>query len=275
MGRALPGTVQLVCSDMISGKKLALFILVPFLLLTVLTAAAFLYVSQEPSGTAYAALESGNYCRVAETYVPSWRNRYYAFTPNKTDPSDGLIMYPGGLIDVRCYAPLAQALAERGCLVVLVSMPLNISLLGWSRASGIQAAYPDIMRWFVGGHSLGGVAACKYARSFPAKVSGVFLLASHPSAGLSLRDSGLQCISVFSDQDGLVPPDKIKQCAQYLPDNTAYLCIKGGNHSNFADIDRSTPYPGDKPARIPRHLQHLETARAIVRFLEPEANDSK
>lgn len=252
---------------MITGKKIALFIVIFVVSAVVCASAAFLYFSQKPSVRAHAALLPDEHCRVSETYIPSWLNCYYTFTPKHTEPSTGLIVYPGGLIDSRSYAPLAHALAEQGCFVVLVSMPFNISLLGWKRAAVIQAAHPDIKQWFIGGHSLGGVAACKYARSFTDRVSGVFLFASYPSAGLSIRDTGLQCLSVYTDNDGLVPPEKIKKCTQFLPENTSYVCIKGGNHTNFADIGRNASYPGDRPARIPRHQQHMQTVSAMDRLL--------
>lgn len=41
------------------------------------------------------------------------------FRPTNQDPTTGLILYPGGRVDPRAYAPAARALAEEGHLVII------------------------------------------------------------------------------------------------------------------------------------------------------------
>ena len=55
--------------------------------------------------------------------------------PRIITPTEGLIIYPGALIDSRAYAVLAQAVAKQGILVAIVPMPLNLAILDPNRAS--------------------------------------------------------------------------------------------------------------------------------------------
>jgi pimeloyl-ACP methyl ester carboxylesterase len=56
-----------------------------------------------------------------------------------------------------------QACAERGILCVLLRMPGNLAVLDENAADGVAADYPEIDRWYIGGHSLGGAMAARYA----------------------------------------------------------------------------------------------------------------
>ena len=53
---------------------------------------------------------------------------WLVFNPG-TPNGSGLVFYPGGLVDAAAYAPLAQALADRGTLVVIPPMPLELAVL--------------------------------------------------------------------------------------------------------------------------------------------------
>ena len=86
------------------------------------------------------------------------------FTPSddaaaQLDVSAGLIFYPGGKVEYTAYAPLMEKLAERGVLCILVKMPANLAVLDMSAAEVHLDEFPDIERWYIGGHSLGGSMA--------------------------------------------------------------------------------------------------------------------
>jgi pimeloyl-ACP methyl ester carboxylesterase len=100
---------------------------------------------------------------------------WLVFRPANQDPSIGLILYPGGRVDPRAYAPTARALAEEGYLVVIVPMPLNLAVLAPGRAAEVMAAFPGIKSWAIGGHSLGGAMAANFAHSNPGAVRGLGL----------------------------------------------------------------------------------------------------
>ena len=85
--------------------------------------------SYGPAPDALAALVSD-----AEVSVTSTRDQVYTFRPVAGTPTKGLVLYPGGFVDVRAYAPLARAIAREGYVVALVRMPFDIAFLGYQRA---------------------------------------------------------------------------------------------------------------------------------------------
>ena len=84
---------------------------------------------------------------------------WLVFQPTDQIPTTGLIIYPGGRVDPRAYAPIAHAIAAQANLVAIVPMPLNLAVFGSDRAASVIQAYPDIQQWVIGGHSLGGSMA--------------------------------------------------------------------------------------------------------------------
>ncbi|WP_372862772.1 alpha/beta hydrolase, partial [Pseudoalteromonas sp.] len=93
----------------------------------------------------------------------------------------GLIYYPGGLVDPEAYAVTAQGIADAGYLVVIPKMPLNLAFTGINRAEGIQADFPEIESWVIGGHSLGGAMAAEYAKNNVGHLDGLIMYASYPA----------------------------------------------------------------------------------------------
>ncbi|MBN2107424.1 MAG: alpha/beta hydrolase [Deltaproteobacteria bacterium] len=200
-----------------------------------------------------------------------WGGTSYAFLPDRTKAGQGkgLILYPGGLIDARAYAPLMQAIAAEGYLAIAVAMPLDLAVLGYKRAAAVVKQFPEIEKWVLGGHSLGGVMACRYARSNAAQISGLILLASYPSRRFRVDAMTLQAASVFASRDGLTTLSDIEASKQHLPEGTQFFEIQGGNHSQFCCLKKKNQrYPGDNPAAISRAQQQQETMRAAVAVLK-------
>src|SRR5512138_1342156 len=94
------------------------------------------------------------------------------FTPAISKPTTGFIIYPGGRVDYRAYAPAAHQIAEMGYLVVIVPMPFNLAVFDPDAAQAVITAHPEIKNWVVGGHSLGGTMAANYASNNPDTVDG-------------------------------------------------------------------------------------------------------
>lgn len=64
---------------------------------------------------------------------------WLVFSPaNTTQPSTGLIIYPGGRVDYRAYAPTAHQIAAQGYLVVIARMPLNLAVFNPNVADRIK-----------------------------------------------------------------------------------------------------------------------------------------
>ena len=105
--------------------------------------------------------------------------RWLVFKPTDQEPTTGLVLYPGGRVDNRSYAPPARELAaQQGTLVVVVPTPLNLAVFAPERATEIIRAFPEIQRWAIGGHSLGGAMAARYVYCSPGSVDGLVVWAA-------------------------------------------------------------------------------------------------
>ena len=138
---------------------------------------SFVIWAKSPSGPmpeALAALQS-------DAQVTVETKPWLTFTLTDQSPATGLILYPGGRVDPRSYAPLARDLAAAGYLVVIPPMPLNLAVLAPGRAAEVMAAHPEIERWVIGGHSLGGSMAANFVYKHPGSVDGLVLWAAYPA----------------------------------------------------------------------------------------------
>jgi pimeloyl-ACP methyl ester carboxylesterase len=212
----------------------------------------------KPMSEALAALES-------TTTVKVKQDGWIEFAPVGSTPTTGFIIYPGGRVDYRAYAPTAQAIAEKGYLVIILPMPLNLAVLNPNAAEKVIAAYPDIQNWVVGGHSLGGAMAANFAYKNPSLVSGLILWAAYPASSNNLSSTDLDVLSIYGTADGLSTGDKIDASRQLLPENTTWFPIEGGNHGQFGWYGIQ---PGDNPALITREEQQAQIVQATVQFLE-------
>ncbi|HUV93743.1 MAG TPA: alpha/beta hydrolase, partial [Anaerolineae bacterium] len=80
------------------------------LLLPVLALGGFVLWAEttpSPMPEALAALESSSEIQVT-------MDRWLVFSPTNQEPGTGLILYPGGRVDPRSYAPTARAIATEG-----------------------------------------------------------------------------------------------------------------------------------------------------------------
>ena len=182
-----------------------------------------------------------------------------AFIP--ADTVSGFIFYPGGLVPAEAYAPLMRVLAEEGVLCVVPVMPFRLAVLDMNAAAGVAAQYPDVSRWAIGGHSLGGAMAASYAAAHPADFDTLVLLAAYATAVLPEE---LAVISIYGDQDGVMQRDKYDQYRGNLPAEAAEVILTGGNHAQFGDYG---PQKGDGEAAILPDEQLGQTVRAILPLL--------
>jgi hypothetical protein len=210
-----------------------------------------------PMPEALAALDS-------DASVQVETDPWLAFRPVDLDPTVGLILYPGGRVDPRAYAPAARALAEEGYLVVIVPMPLNLAVFASGRAAEVMAAFPGIERWAVGGHSLGGAMAANFAHDHAEAARGLVLWAAYPAGGDDLSGYGLAVSSISGTLDGLATPDKIEASRPLLPPDTQWTAIEGGNHAQFGWYG---PQSGDNEATISREEQQAQIIAATLQLL--------
>jgi Alpha/beta hydrolase family len=212
---------------------------------------------QAPTERARAALTSDASVNVE---IGTW----ISFTPAAGPPTTGLIVYPGGHVDARAYAPLARQTASYGYQVVIVPMPLSLAVLAPNRALEVIAAHPAVTSWAIGGHSLGGAMAARFAYSHPGSVRGLVLWAAYPPSGDDLSDSELAVASIYGLLDGLSTGDKIAASRPLLPDDTRWVPIEGGNHAQFGDYGAQS---GDGTATISTAEQQRQAVEATIEVL--------
>lgn len=210
----------------------------------------------EPGHSAVAALESDELVRVIE-------GDGYTFQPTEATRV-GFVFYPGGRVDPASYAAPARKIAEAGFLVVVPELTLNLAVLDANAADDVIAVHPEIERWVIGGHSLGGAMAARYAGDHREVMSGLVLWAAHPAAGTDLSTLDADVASIFGTRDGLTTLDDINDSRMRLPADTSYVAIEGGNHAQFGDYG---PQAGDNPATISRAEQQAIAIRGSLLVL--------
>lgn len=232
--------------------------LLPAVLL--LAAGIFIIWGSTPAGPmpeALAALES-------DSQVVVDTEPWLVFRPAGQEPATGLVLYPGGRVDPRAYAPAGRALAEQGYLVAIVPMPLNLAVFAPERAGEVMAAFPEVERWAVGGHSLGGAMAARFAYQNPSATDGLVLWAAYPASSDDLSGYDLAVASIFGTRDGLATPEKVQASRPLLPPDTAWVAIEGGNHAQFGWYG---PQNNDNEATVSREEQQTEIVEATAGLL--------
>lgn len=183
-----------------------------------------------------------------------------AFIPENTEA--GFLFYPGGKVEYKAYIPLMEALAEQNVLCVLLEMPLNLAVLDVNAAEGVAEDYAEVDRWYIGGHSLGGSMAASYAAEHSEELEGLVLLAAYSTT--DLKDSGLEILSLYGSEDGVLNMEKYEK----YRDNLSKVIeseISGGNHAGFGMYGAQE---GDGTATITNEEQIAETAAWIVTLME-------
>lgn len=189
---------------------------------------------------------------------------WLVFRPAHQEADKGLVLYPGGRVDPRSYAPAAREIAAQGYVVVVVPMPLNLAVFASDAAAGVIDAFPGINTWAIGGHSLGGAMAARFAYGHADEVQGLVLWAAYPDGSNDLSESDLAVTSVYGTLDGLATVDKIEASRSLLPPTTTWVAVEGGNHAQFGWYG---PQSGDNPATISQQEQQRQVVEATLELL--------
>ncbi|KHE68502.1 alpha/beta fold hydrolase [Halobacillus sp. BBL2006] len=183
--------------------------------------------------------------------VPSipHEDNWIIFEPkeNLAEKSTGIILYPGAKVEPEAYSYIAQRFSDKGYFVGIPQVRLNLSMLDTNKAAEAINQYTSIEKWYVGGHSLGGVSAASFAKNHPNRVNGLIFLASYPSSGNSFADTNLPILSIYAENDGLTTLNKINETKKLLSNESVLYKINGGNHAQFGMYG---PQKGDKEATL-------------------------
>ncbi len=246
---------------MVFLRKYGLRIVVVIIIILIIAVSGFVFWAGTSSGelmpTAIEALESNDTVSVSN-------DEWIVFGPVSGTPTTGFIFYPGGRVLADAYAPLGQAIAEAGYMTVLVPMPLNLAVFNAEGANDVIAQYPEIDNWAIGGHSLGGAMAARYAYTNPSAVDGLVIMAAFPEAQFDFGDRDIVVASIYGELDGLATVDEVEASAELLPDDAEFVLIEGGNHAQFGWYGEQA---GDNPATISHEEQYDQIVSATLDVL--------
>ncbi len=104
-------------------------------------------------------------------------------SPSEGKSTTGLVFVPGAKVDPFAYMFKLSGIVEGGMTVVIAKPILNLAIADLRPLDAFTSEVPGVDRWFVGGHSLGGVRACQYAEQ--GNVAGLVLFGSYCASDLS------------------------------------------------------------------------------------------
>lgn len=159
-----------------------------------------------------------------------------------------IIFFPGARVQYTAYAKLMHKFAKNGQDCFLLSAPLNLAFFSVYTPEKIIQEY-NYEKWYISGHSLGGVIASVYVSDKPEKITGIISFASYP---LKKLPSNIEYISFYGSEDKILDLKKFEASKDYLPDNYQTCVIDGGNHSGYANYGEQK---GDGKAKITSNEQ--------------------
>ncbi|SEK31579.1 alpha/beta fold hydrolase [Paenibacillus sp. OK003] len=211
-------------------------------------------ITYSPSEQAELAFQNDNQVKVTEV------KDGYKFEPQTGEVIEpNIIFYPGGLVEPESYSPFARELALRGHRVYIAEMPLNLAIFGQNKADSFLEEHPD-ESFVIGGHSLGGSFAARYASEHSEKLKGVFFLASYADEGGSIKDTDLSVLQITGTADGVLNKEAWESAKTNLPADTLYVGVEGGNHGQFGSYGKQK---GDNDPAIEEEQQLKQVVDAV------------
>jgi hypothetical protein len=185
--------------------------------------------------------------------------------PVSDSKGTGLVYYPGALVDPRAYLLLLLPVAEAGYPVRIVKHPFNLAILGSDAAAAVVGdPDDDVDRWVIGGHSLGGAMAARFAESDRDELVGLVLHAAYPADDLSGRE-GLLVTSIYGTADTVASVGDVLGAGRDLPADTRFRAVDGAIHAHFGHYG---PQRGDGTPTIDRTVAQAEIVAATLALLD-------
>lgn len=185
-------------------------------------------------------------------------------SPDDEPRSVGLAFYPGARVDPRAYGRILRPIAEAGFEVVIFKQPYNLAILDSNAADAVIGDPDDgVDQWIVGGHSLGGAMASRYAERERDELIGLLLFAAYTVNDMSAR-TDLAVMSIHGTADGVADPGDIARRMSDLPATAEFVPIDGAIHSFFGDYGLQR---GDGTPTVSREDAQRKIADSTIRFL--------
>ncbi|WP_022932575.1 alpha/beta hydrolase [Treponema bryantii] len=197
------------------------------------------------------------------TYIEG--DSFFVVMPEEITDTPGIIFYPGGLVEYQAYLPLMEKLARKGAFCILVKMPFDFAFFDFGAAGRYMKLYPQIDRWYMAGHSLGGAMAASYISRHEEDFEGLILLAAYSTHDIS--EEKLKVLSIYGSNDGVLNKSHYQKYRRNLPavgKGLTEIIIEGGNHAQFASYGAQK---GDYMSEITPDEQQEKTAEEIAEWI--------
>lgn len=239
-------------------RKIGIGVLVALFLIISASFGYLKFATYQPSEAALDALHSTKTVTVTE------QKDVTIFKPKVEEKKPAILFYQGAFVVETSYSIWAKELAESGYPTYLIHQPLNLAVLSGNKAEKIIKDY-DINDYVIGGHSLGGVMASRFAHNhLEDSLKGVFFLASYPDDKGSLAQTKLPVLSLTGSKDGVLNWDSYETNKKNLPKNTEFSVIEGGNHAGFGSYGKQK---GDTKATLSNKEQQNQVAKTLLHWL--------
>ena len=140
-------------------------------------------------------------------------------------------------------------------------MPCNLAVFGLDSADSIKNNKSfDYDKWYISGHSLGGVVASYYVANHSTDYDGLILLASYPAEDLN----NVSVLSIYGSNDKVLNKETYDKSKDLMDYNLTEYVIEGGNHAQFASYGNQS---GDGVASISSESQRKQTEKEILEFI--------
>lgn len=246
------------------GKRIAIWIGAIAAAIVIACVIGYRLMVYPPSDLAVQAMQSDAAVTVTD------QDGIIQFEPVSTSKQPSVLFYPGAFVDPESYSPWARQLAEAGYRTYIVRMPLDLAVMGMNKADQVIESHPD-ETFVLGGHSLGGAMAARYAAEHADQLAGVFFMGAYADDKGSLAATDLKALQLTGSLDGVLSWDTWEQDKKNMPQETTYVSIEGGNHAQFGSYGNQR---GDLEAAISETDQHNQIAEAMITWLQQMESNS-
>ncbi len=189
---------------------------------------------------------------------------YLDIRPAEGDAETLFVFYPGGLVRPQTYEWLGVAVAPLGVRTLIPVMPLDLAVIAPGRATQLLDSLETLpSRVVVGGHSLGGAMAARYALRNPERVDGLVLMGAYSAGNDDLSILDLSVLDLAAEHDGLATVAKVRDGLSRLPPDTRLELINGSVHSFFG---RYGPQRGDGVPTVTRAQAETQISEELRVF---------
>jgi pimeloyl-ACP methyl ester carboxylesterase len=191
------------------------------------------------------------------------------FGPTRSPASDrpALIFFPGALVEPIAYAPLLRAVATAGFPAYLVELPRR-GALGGADDPELRRRFDRVVTgssapraWVIAGHSRGAVVAATLAAERHDGFAGLVLIGTSHPRDVDLSALRVGVTKIVGTRDGVARPGDVEANRHKLPDETRWVWIEGGNHSQFGWYGFQ---PGDRRPAIDATAQRAQMTNAVI-----------